>query len=102
MLLLYLKGTGRIPLSQYRQSVFTRVRNHQMNVSIDRMACVGCGACWNICPELFDQNHCDSFSEIVEEYRFNGDRAEGVVPDCRCCCAQEAADLCPLQIISIC
>jgi ferredoxin len=73
-----------------------------MNVSLDRGACVSCGACWNICPELFDQNPCDSFSEIVEDYRFNGDRAEGVVPDCLCWCAQEAADLCPVQIIRIC
>ena len=72
-----------------------------MNVSIDRMACVSGGACRNLCPELFDQNHCDSFSEVVEDYRFNGDRAAGVVPDCLRRRAQEAADLCPLQIISI-
>jgi ferredoxin len=70
-----------------------------MNVSIDRMACVSCGACWNICPELFDQNPCDSFSEVIEVYRFCGDRAEGIVPDSLCCCAQEAAGLCPVQII---
>jgi ferredoxin len=73
-----------------------------MNVTIDRMACVICGACWNTCPELFDQNHCDSFSEIVEDYRFNGDRAVGIVPDNFCCCAQAAADLCPVHIIRIC
>ena len=73
----------------------------RMNVTIDRMACVSCGACWNTCPELFDQNHCDSLSEVVEEYRFNGDRAEGVAPDCLCCCAKEAADLCPVHIIRI-
>ncbi len=72
-----------------------------MNVTIDRMACVSCGACWNTCPELFDQNHCDSLSEIVEEYRFNGDRGEGIAPDCFCCCAQEAACLCPVHIIQI-
>ncbi len=72
-----------------------------MNVTIDRMACVSCGACWNICPELFDQNHCDSFSEIVEGYRFNGDRADGIVPDCLCCCVQAAADLCPVHSIRV-
>ncbi len=49
-----------------------------MNVSIDRMACVSCGACWNLCPELFDQNHCDSFSEVVEDYRFNGTGQRGL------------------------
>ncbi len=79
-----------------------RVRNNLMNVSIDRGGCAICGACWNICPEIFDQNPCDSYSEIVEDYRFNGDRAEGIVPDCLCCCAQDAADLCPLHLIRIC
>jgi ferredoxin len=73
-----------------------------MNVSIDRMTCISCGACWNICPDLFDQNHCDSYSEVVENYRFNGNRAEGVVPDGLCCCAREAADLCPVQVIHVC
>jgi len=72
-----------------------------MNVRIDRMACVSCGACWNTCPELFDQNHCDLFSEVVEDFRFNGDRAEGVVPDWLCCCAKEAVQLCPVHIIKI-
>jgi len=72
-----------------------------MNVTIDRCACTSCGACWNTCPELFNQNHGDSFSEVVEDYRFNGDRAEGVVPDYLCCCVQEAAHLCPVQIIRV-
>ena len=72
-----------------------------MIVIIDRMDCVSCGACWNTCPEVFNQNHCDSFSEIIEEYRFNGNRAEAVIPDCLGCCAQEAADLCPPHIIQI-
>lgn len=72
-----------------------------MNVIIDRSACVSCGACWNTCPELFDQNPCDLFSQVVEEYQFNGDRAEGVVPDALLQCAWEAADLCPVQIIQI-
>jgi ferredoxin len=72
-----------------------------MNVSIDRGACVSCGACWNICPELFNQNPCDSFSEIIDNYRFNNDRAEGIVPDYLGCCVQEAADLCPVHIILV-
>jgi ferredoxin len=76
-------------------------RKSQMNVTINRTACVSCGACWNTCPELFDQNPCDSCSEIVRDHRFNGDRAEGVVPDCFLCCVQEAADLCPVHIIRI-
>ncbi len=42
-----------------------------MNVTIDRGGCVSCGACWNTCPEIFGQNPCDSYSEIVEEYRLS-------------------------------
>jgi ferredoxin len=90
-----------MPISQYLQFVLASLWTDQMNVTIDRSACVSCGACWNTCPELFGQNHCDSFSEIVEEYRFNGDRAEGIVPYCLCCCVQEASDLCPVHIIRI-
>jgi ferredoxin len=88
-------------LFQDFKSVVTRVRKSRMNITIDRMACVSCGACWNYCPELFDQNHCDLFSEIVEDYRFNDDQAEGIAPDCLRCCVQEAADLCPVHIIRI-
>jgi ferredoxin len=73
-----------------------------MIVTIDRMGCVSCGACWNICPELFDQNHCDYFSEIIEEYRYSGNLAEGVIPDTLCSSAEEAAFLCPVNIIRIC
>jgi len=72
-----------------------------MNVIIDRSACVSCGACWNTCPELFDQNACDLFSQVVEQYRFSCDRAEGIVPDDLLSCAGEAANLCPVQIIQL-
>jgi ferredoxin len=97
-----LKKSYKNPLSQYLQGVFTSERNFPMNVSIDRGACVSCGACWNICPELFNQNPCDSYSEVIDNYRFNGDRSEGIVPEYLGCCAQEAADLCPVQIIRVC
>jgi ferredoxin len=72
-----------------------------MNVIIDRSACVSCGACWNTCPELFDQNLCDLFSQVVEQYRFSCDRAEGIVPEDLLSCAYEAANLCPVQIIQL-
>lgn len=72
-----------------------------MNVTIDRMSCVSCGACWNTCPELFEQNPCDSFSQIVEQFRFSGDRADGTIPKNLARCSHEAANLCPVQIITI-
>lgn len=72
-----------------------------MYVRIERCSCVKCGACWNICPEVFDQNPCDEYSELVEAHRFCGNRAEGEVPEDLLPCAQEAAHLCPVDIISV-
>ncbi len=72
-----------------------------MNVTIDRMGCVVCGACWNTCPDLFEQNPCDSFAQIAEPFRFCGDRAEGTVPEDQVTCAWEVVNLCPVGIIAI-
>ncbi|MDD1695465.1 MAG: ferredoxin [Methanoregula sp.] len=72
-----------------------------MNVVIDRSACVSCGVCWNTCPELFEQNPCDLFSQIAEQYRFSCDRAEGIIPEDINQCAREASALCPVQIIQL-
>jgi ferredoxin len=71
-----------------------------MKVKIDRTQCVSCGSCWDTCPELFEQDPEDSFSGIREKFR-TGTNAEGTVPEERESCAQEAADSCPVQIISI-
>ena len=72
-----------------------------MKVTIDRMECVICGVCWNTCPDLFEQNPCDSLSQITERFRFCGDRAEGIIPENYVACALEAVNLCPVQIITI-
>ncbi len=72
-----------------------------MNVTIDRMECVSCGACWNTCPALFEQNPCDSLSQIAEAFRFSGDRAEGVIPEDLVLCAREVVNLCPVAIIAL-
>ena len=65
------------------------------------MTCVSCGSCWEACPGLFEEDPDDSFSRIIEKYRINGNIAEGTPADDFTACAQEAADLCPVQIISI-
>lgn len=72
-----------------------------MNVTIDRVTCVSCGSCWEACPGLFEQDPDDSFSRIIEKYRINGNIAEGTPTEDLEACAQEASDLCPVQIISI-
>jgi ferredoxin len=40
-------------------------------------------------------------SRIVEKYRKNGDLATGEIPDEHAPCAQEAADICPVSIITV-
>lgn len=72
-----------------------------MKVIIDRMNCVSCATCWETCPGLFEQNSDDSFSQIIEKYRQNGSRAEGIPPEDLEECAVNAADLCPASVITI-
>ena len=72
-----------------------------MKVSIDRSTCVSCGSCWDTCPGFFEQNPDDSFSQVIEKFRLNGDIAQGITQPDLDDCAKDAADLCPVQIISI-
>jgi ferredoxin len=57
--------------------------------------------CWDKCPQYFEQNTDDTFSEVVEKFRIGGDIALGTVPDDLEGCVREAADLCPVEIIHV-
>lgn len=72
-----------------------------MNVSINRSLCVSCGSCWDTCPGFFEQDPDDSFSRIIGKYRAGGNTAEGLPPEELEGCARDAADLCPVQIITV-
>jgi ferredoxin len=72
-----------------------------MKVSIDRGTCISCGSCWDTCPGFFEQNPDDTFSQVVEKYQLDGKIGEGRPPADLEPCAQDAADLCPVQIITI-
>ncbi len=72
-----------------------------MIVSIDRLSCISCGSCWEICPDFFEQNPKDSFSRIREEFQVNGVIGEGETPPDLSDCVLDAADLCPVQIIRV-
>jgi ferredoxin len=72
-----------------------------MKVSIDRSNCTSCSTCWETCPEFFEENPDDSFSQVIEKFRLAGNLAEGIVPEDMNSCVTEAADLCPVQIIKI-
>ncbi|MFW6138508.1 MAG: ferredoxin [Spirochaetota bacterium] len=72
-----------------------------MKVTIDREECTSCAACWDECPEVFEENPDDGLSQIVEKHRAGGNIAEGNVPSDLEDCAQNAADSCPAECITV-
>ncbi len=70
-------------------------------VTIDRDQCISCESCWTVCPEFFQQNPNDSWSEVVAKFRTAGNNAEGDAPDNLKDKVQEASDSCPVQIIHV-
>jgi len=70
-------------------------------VTIDRESCISCASCWTECPSFFEENPDDSFSMVRAEFRKGKSINEGEAPDDLAGCVQEAADLCPVQIIQV-
>ena len=72
-----------------------------VKVTIDRDQCTSCETCWTVCPEVFEQNPVDSWSQVVAKYQVGGDPAVGQFPDSLRDKVQEAADSCPVAIIHV-
>ena len=72
-----------------------------MKVTIDRNGCVSCGTCQDTCPSVFELSKDDTFSQVTESFRLDGDPAQGTVPQDIEACVTEAADLCPVQVITV-
>ena len=70
-----------------------------MKVTIDREECISCGSCWTDCPQFFEENQDDGFSQVLKQYRTAGNLGEGVAPASLGECVQTAADDCPVSII---
>lgn len=75
--------------------------SEQVRVHIDRDECILCGACWDTCPEVFEESPDDGMSQIVEEYRVDAEPGEGQVPGDLEDCASAAALDCPVEIIHV-
>jgi ferredoxin len=71
-----------------------------MKITIDRNNCVSCGTCWEACPGFFEQNADDTFSQVIEAFRLDGNRGEGIPAADMEPCAADAADLCPASVIT--
>ncbi len=61
-----------------------------MNASVDQDGCIGCGLCPDICPEVFRMND-DGLAEA-----YTNPVPEDVVES-----AQEAAESCPVDVITV-
>ena len=72
-----------------------------VQVHIDRDECISCGACWDACPEVFEESPDDGMSQIVEEHRVGAKPGEGRVPGDLEDCASAAAVECPVEIIQV-
>ena len=76
-----------------------RGEQKSMKVYIDQEECTECGLCASTCPDVFMLNPGEKAS-IVECYR-NGKPHIGEVGEPLHACIEEAAESCPVQIISI-
>lgn len=70
-------------------------------ISVDRDRCISCAACWLLCPELFIRERKDEKSSIQPRHRTCGLPGEGVVPADLARTAAEAADACPVHLITL-
>ena len=60
-----------------------------MKIDIDRSGCIGCGLCVNTCPAVFRMAD-DGMAEVIAQ-------PQGEVESA----AEEAAQGCPVQVISV-
>lgn len=70
-----------------------------MKVDIDRENCISCGACAQVCPDVFMMDD-DGKASVTEKYR-KGGPAVGDVPEEMTDCANSAAEGCPVNVIKV-
>jgi ferredoxin len=70
------------------------------HVTIDRDGCISCANCWTVCPDVFEENPDDAKSQVVERYR-GGEPGEGDAPEDLAACVRQAADECPVVVITV-
>ncbi|AWI05104.1 ferredoxin [Clostridium drakei] len=61
-----------------------------MKANVDKDTCIGCGLCPDVCPEVFQMDD-DGKAKAIEDE----------VPSVEESSAQEAADQCPVNAISV-
>ncbi|MCS7105301.1 MAG: ferredoxin [Thermofilaceae archaeon] len=72
-------------------------------VKVDKGLCIGCGACWALAPQVFEEDPSTYKSKIKEPYRRTDNENEsiGEVPEELIADAKTAAEGCPTGAIII-
>jgi len=70
-------------------------------VSIDRDGCISCGMCWDLCPDVYEQNPKDSKSQILTSLQKAGNLGEATIDSAQENCARQGADACPVSVIIV-
>jgi ferredoxin len=76
-------------------------RDTNMKVTIEREECIICGACYEDCPEFFEENPDDTWSQVIEHYRIDDKLDEGEGLEERRGCVEKAAEGCPVDTIQV-
>jgi len=64
----------------------------------DKKKCIGCGACANVCPTMFEMSE-NQIANLKNSKEING--VFELETDNAMDCIKEAADVCPINIIKI-
>lgn len=70
-----------------------------MNVVIDREGCIECGACADTCPKIFVQENGEK-ARISKEFQQDTPATGSVTDEELIKCIEQAADDCPVDVIS--
>lgn len=90
-----------IKVNEKQPKVTEAVDDFMINVIIDREGCISCGQCWDACPDFFEENAEDGWSQVVKKFRIAGKLNEGVAFEDIEECVKQAAEGGPAQVIHI-
>jgi ferredoxin len=90
-----------IKVNEEQPTVTEAVDDFMINVIIDREGCISCGQCWDACPNFFEENAEDGWSQVEKKFRIAGKVNEGVAFEHIEECVKQAAEGCPAQVIHV-
>jgi ferredoxin len=70
-----------------------------MRIILEKSKCIGCGSCVALCPKLFELS--EEGKSHLKGARFDPKTEEETLEISKSECAEEAAEVCPVQCIKI-